>query len=70
MKVSVPTTIEREKELVLIPRKEYETLLRSARKQKTALDRRLEKAIASVERGEISKAFTSAAKFMDHLKQK
>lgn len=66
--LTIPKTITRGEELVLITRRKFEELLNVCRKQTyTALDQNLDKAIAQVRRGEIVGPFSNAEDLMQSL---
>lgn len=63
--ITIPKKITKGEELVVIPRKEYERILRFPKRKK--LDRGLEKALEDVRTGRISKPFNNIKKLIKSL---
>ena len=58
--ITIPKRITGREDLVVLPRKEFEAILRAKNQRKaTALDKDLEQAIKQVAQGKISKPFSS-----------
>ncbi len=57
--ITIPKNLIREKELVLIPRREYEELLVLKSKKKLKINKNLEEALEDVKNGRLIGPFTS-----------
>ena len=66
--ITIPKKITRGEELVIIPRKDYEKLLKLPRKKK--LDMGIEEALEDIKKGRISRPFDSAEKMIKSLQTK
>lgn len=64
---TIPKAITGSRELIVIPREEYEALLRTVKFQQE-LDGDLRESLMQVERGEVSSPFNSAKELMRSLK--
>lgn len=68
--ITVSPKLIKEKELVIIPRKEYEGLLRAAKKRPyTQLDRDLEEAMAEYKAGKCIGPFSSVKELKKSLEK-
>lgn len=63
--VTIPKKITKGEELVVIPRREYEELLKSPKEKK--VDRGLEKALEDVRKGRVIGPFTNAKELIRSL---
>lgn len=70
--ITIPKNLIKNDDLVILPRQDYETLLRAAKTQKThsQLDRDLDEALAEVKAGKITGPFKTAKALMTSLKSK
>jgi len=69
--ITIPKKITKGEELVVIPRKEYERVLRIFKKEKktrTQLDRDLEKALEDVKAGRLFGPFKNVKEFKNAIK--
>lgn len=68
--ITISKELIKEKELILMPRKKYETLLRAVKTKKTysQFDRDLDKALVEVKAGKIIGPFKTAKALMMSLK--
>lgn len=69
--ITIPKKITKGEELVVIPRKEYERVLRIFKKEKktrTQLDRDLEKALEDVKAGRLLGPFKNVKEFKNAIK--
>jgi PHD/YefM family antitoxin component YafN of YafNO toxin-antitoxin module len=64
---TIPKTITKGKELVILPREEYQALVQKA-KFYQELDAELDESLAQVERGETTGPFDTAEKLIQSLK--
>jgi len=63
----IPKQQHQNDDLVILPRKEYEKLLRRAIKQGPKLDKDLKQALEEVKQGKMSEPFESVDKLMNSL---
>lgn len=69
--ITIPEKLIRGKNLILVPRKEYEGLLRMASKKGyTDLDKELDRAIAEYQAGKFSGPFDNVKSLMKSLRSK
>ncbi|MDO8664418.1 MAG: hypothetical protein Q7K44_02625 [Candidatus Liptonbacteria bacterium] len=67
--VTIPKNLIREKELVLIPRREYEELLILKSKKKSKINKNLEEALEDVKYGRLIGPFTSVKEGLRAVKR-
>ncbi|TSC74996.1 MAG: hypothetical protein G01um101430_676 [Parcubacteria group bacterium Gr01-1014_30] len=68
--ITIPKEIVKEKDLVIIPRKEYERFLRfekTAKKAKSATDLAIEEGLRDLREGRVSPTFSSAKEAIRYL---
>lgn len=65
--ITIPKKLEKEKDLVVIPKREYEKLLSISKKPVKKLDRDLEKALAEIKAGKVFGPFRSMESLMKSL---
>lgn len=65
--IMIPKQSHQNEDLIILPRKEYEKLLRRAIKQEPKLDSDLKQALEEVKRGKISQPFSSVNDLMKSL---
>ena len=67
--ITIPKTLIKEKELVIIPRREYEKFLVFKLKKKSKIDRDIEEALEDVRQGRMIGPFSSIKEGLRALKQ-
>ena len=65
--ITIPRNITRGEELVLIPRKEYETFLRTKKSKKSPTDVALDEGFRDICEGRVSPTFNSAKAAIQYL---
>ncbi|MBI3273618.1 MAG: hypothetical protein HYZ69_00585 [Candidatus Colwellbacteria bacterium] len=65
--VTIPRNITRGEELVIIPRKEYETFLRSEKSKKSLTDLAIEDGLRDIRERRVSPVFSSAKMAISYL---
>ena len=65
--VTTPRDITHGEELVVIPRKEYETFLRTEKQKKSPTDLAIEEGLRDIRAGRVSPTFHSAKEAIQYL---